>query len=223
MAGTVGVFYKQRAGEHIELGRPLPAERWGRLQSYIKYEGVYVFGGKVNAEQETNQLKILRFADRRLKWIVPAVAGQPPEPRYQHSVSFYRRGNALVVHGGRCDSFGGRVYSDMFILRLDNLEWVRVTYERESPVSLFNHSACIIGDHLLTYGGMKNGYKISNELRLFQLDQRHINQKIDAFKDKLKKVLFNAIMKDYMNRLKLRYQQDQAAAAAAAAANSQQS
>ena len=64
----------------------------------------------------------------------------------------------------------------MYILRLgkarrtlDSLEWVQVTYEREVPVSLFNHSSCIIGDHLLAYGGMKDGYKISNELRLFQL------------------------------------------------------
>ena len=32
--------------------------------------------------QETNQLKILRFADGRLKWVVPSVGGKPPEPRY---------------------------------------------------------------------------------------------------------------------------------------------
>ena len=53
-----------------------------------------------------------------MKWVVPSVLGKPPEPRYQHSLDFYRRGNCLIVHGGRCDSFGGRVYNDMFILRL---------------------------------------------------------------------------------------------------------
>ncbi len=35
----------------------------------------------------------------------------------------------------------------------------------------------------------------------YGIDQLHLNRKINAFKDKLKKVLFNAIFKDYMAKL----------------------
>ena len=68
--------------------------------------------------EETNQLKVLKFANKRMKWILPRISGRPPEPRYQHSMDFYKRGNCLIIHGGRCDNFGGRVYNDMFVLKL---------------------------------------------------------------------------------------------------------
>ena len=78
----------------------------------------------------------------------------------------------------------------------------------------------MMGDHLLVYGGMKDGYKISNELRIFQLgnchyivtlyeinlDQPHLDRKMNAFKDKLKKIFFTAILKDYMNSMKKKMQ-----------------
>lgn len=41
-----------------------------------------------------------------------------------------------------------------------------------------------------------------------KVDQKHLNRKIDAFKDKLKKVLFNAIFKDYMQKIKQRLQKE---------------
>ncbi len=47
MAGSVGVFYKHRSGEEIVLGKELPAEKWRSLKHFIRYEGLYVFGGKV--------------------------------------------------------------------------------------------------------------------------------------------------------------------------------
>lgn len=64
---------------------------------------------------------------------------------------------------------------------LDKLDWVKVIYEREVPLSLFNHSSCIIGDHLLAYGGMKDGYKISNELRLFQLGNSKLSRRTRTY------------------------------------------
>lgn len=85
---------------------------------------------------------------------------------------------------------------------------MKVIYEREPPVSLFNHSCCIVGDHMLCYGGMKDGYKISNELRLFQLEQGHLNKKLNAFKEKLKRVFFTAIMKDFMHKAQHAFQEE---------------
>lgn len=38
------------------------------------------------------------------------------------------------------------------------------------------------------------------------LDQPHLDRKMNAFKDKLKKIFFTAILKDYMNSMKKKMQ-----------------
>ena len=35
MAGSVGVFYKNRYREEIIIGRDLPPERWGRVKHFV--------------------------------------------------------------------------------------------------------------------------------------------------------------------------------------------
>ena len=35
MAGSVGVFYKNRYREEITIGRDLPPERWGRVKHFV--------------------------------------------------------------------------------------------------------------------------------------------------------------------------------------------
>lgn len=45
------------------------------------------------------------------------------------------------------------------------------------------------------------------QLYVINLDQPHLDRKMNSFKDKLKKVFFTAILKDYMNSMKKKMQE----------------
>jgi hypothetical protein len=63
-----------------------------------------------------------------LQWINIETIGQPPPPRYSHSMNHSEDQNILVIFGGRCDfaskkSKHQQILNDIWILFLENLTW----------------------------------------------------------------------------------------------------
>ena len=147
----------------------------------IKKKGLFVFGGKSSEDGGlSNQLWILNMGKKPLDWIKLDTKGKAPIPRYFHSMNFYERGNYIIIHGGRNDSFSSNsALNDTFLLNLENFEWIEVKlYSNISNFSVYNrcgHQSIIYADKLIILGGMNNDNFIGSSLFIINLDFSYNN------------------------------------------------
>ena len=154
----------------------------GRANSLIKEKGIYIFGGKSKEEGGiSNQLWILVTGKKPLEWIQPNTKGKPPCPRYFHSMSFYERGNFLIIHGGRNDSLSDNIaLNDTFLFDLENFDWLRVElYSGMKEFKVLNrcgHQSMIYLDKLIIVGGMNNNNYLGSSLMIVNMDFSYMNK-----------------------------------------------
>ena len=147
----------------------------------IKEKGIYIFGGKTKEEGGlSNKLWILILGSKKLKWINPDVKGKPPSPRYFHSMNYYDKGNALIIHGGRNDIVSDNsALNDTFIFDLEYFEWMEVhLYFQLSKFKVLNrcaHQSIIYSNKLIILGGMNNNNYIGSVLFIVNLDFNYSN------------------------------------------------
>ena len=144
--------------------------------SRIKEKGIYIFGGKTKEDGGlSNKIWILLLGNKKLKWYNPDVKGKPPSPRYFHSMSYYDKGNMLIVHGGRNDGVSeNAALNDTFIFDLENFEWMEVhLYFQLSRFKVLNrcaHQSVVFSNKLIILGGMNNNNYIGSALFIINLD-----------------------------------------------------
>ena len=144
--------------------------------SRLKERGLYVFGGKTKEEGGlSNELWILILGKRPLEWKKAEYQGTPPSPRYFHSMSYYEKGNYLIVHGGRNDMVSDSfALNDTFIFDLENFEWLRVelySHVHEFKIlSRCGHKSLVYSNKLLIFGGMNNNNYLGSSLLIVNLD-----------------------------------------------------
>ena len=112
---------------------------WSTALSLIKYEGVYMFGGRDDNNNASNRLLCINIK----KSIVTAKgvsAGEPlltfqklepkgiaPPARYMHTMTYFKDRSLITIAGGRNDKLSNIVLGDLWVLRLDDLEYCKVT------------------------------------------------------------------------------------------------
>ena len=145
----------------------------------IKIKGLYIFGGKSKAVGTggiTNDLYVLVLGKKPCVWKkLENTKGVKPPPRYFHSMSYYEKGNILIVHGGRndlnSDSFA---LNDTYIFDLEFLQWHRVTLysniEGFKVMPRCAHRSVVHGNKLIIFGGMNNQNYIGSCLFIIRLD-----------------------------------------------------
>ena len=144
--------------------------------SRIKEKGIYIFGGKSKEEGGlSNKMWIIILGNKKLKWISPDIKGKPPSPRYFHSMSYYDKGNILIIHGGRNDAVSeNAALNDTFVFDLENFEWMEVhLYFQLSRFKVLNrcaHQSIIFSNKLIILGGMNNNNYIGSVLFIVNLD-----------------------------------------------------
>ena len=144
--------------------------------SRIKEKGIYIFGGKTKEDGGLcNKIWILILGNKKLKWYNPDVKGKPPSPRYFHSMSYYDKGNMLIIHGGRNDAVSeNAALNDTFIFDLENFEWMEVhLYFQLSRFKVLNrcaHQSVVFSNKLIILGGMNNNNYIGSALFIINLD-----------------------------------------------------
>ena len=142
----------------------------------IKQKGLYIFGGKSKEEGGiSNKLWILILGQKVLEWGLLETKGKPPRPRYNHSMSFYERGNFLIIHGGRNDNMSETcAFDDTFVFDLEFLEWYSVElYSHLSQFKILSrcgHQSVIYCNKLIILGGMNNSNYIGSSLFIVNLD-----------------------------------------------------
>ena len=148
----------------------------GKANSLIREKGIYIFGGKSKEEGGiSNQLWILVTGKKPLEWLQPTNKGKPPSPRYFHSMSFYERGNCLIIHGGRNETLSDNLaLNDTFLFDLENFEWLRVElYSGIKDFKILNrcgHQSMIYLDKLIILGGMNNNNYLGSTLMIVNMD-----------------------------------------------------
>ena len=147
----------------------------------IKKKGLFVFGGKSHEDGGlSNQLWILIMGKKPLEWIKAETRGKPPVPRFFHSMNFYERGNYVIIHGGRNDTFSeNSALNDTYLLNLENFEWMEVKlYSNNSNFSVASrcgHQSVIYSDKLIILGGMNNNNFLGSSLLIINLDFSYSN------------------------------------------------
>ena len=178
----------------------------GKFNSLIREKGIYIFGGKSKEEGGiSNQLWILVIGKKTLEWVQPHTKGKPPSPRYFHSMSFYERGNFLVIHGGRNDSISDNIaLNDTFVFDLENFDWLRVElYSGMREFKVLNrcgHQSMIYLDKLIIVGGMNNNNYLGSTLMIVNMDFSYMN-KPKSFEEILVKELSNKSDPDSKKKL----------------------
>lgn len=60
-----------------------------------------MFGGRKENGEASNRLKVLILGKRPVHWLEINPKGKLPEPRYSHTLTYYKEGNILILIGGR--------------------------------------------------------------------------------------------------------------------------
>lgn len=82
-------------------------------------------------------------------WKKVETKGVPPAPRYSHTSVTYDGG--LYVFGGERSAYS---FNDLWRLDMKTMEWsIAPLSTNESPPARFDHSAVVVEDHMIIYGG----------------------------------------------------------------------
>ena len=151
----------------------------GVLIDKIKIKGLYIFGGKsraIGASGLSNDLYVLVVGQKPCYWRkLNDSKGIKPTPRYFHSMSYYEKGNFLIIHGGRNDfNNDSFALNDTFIFDLEFLEWHRVVLysniEGFKVMPRCAHKSVVYNNKLIIFGGMNNHNYIGSCLFIIRLD-----------------------------------------------------
>ena len=155
----------------------------------IKIEGLYIFGGLDENYKETNNLYILHCFRNPLVLFEPKIDGMPPSPRQMATMNFNRILNYITIYGGKNIN---KVFGDLFILDIMNLNWINVRlFGASIKEGITGHCAGIVKDKLYIFGGCDE-------------DNKYINAKIlcielDLFRNKKLAKIYehaSAVLKD---------------------------
>ena len=95
-----------------------------------------------------------------------------------HTIDFVPKLNIVTIYGGRND-FAGKtaVYSDLWVLRLENLEWFEAKIGgTHLPIPRCNHSSIVIDTELIICGGQGKDYELTKDILAIELDQAVVDR-----------------------------------------------
>ena len=141
----------------------------------IKYEGIYHFGGRDDRNVASNRMICIKIetsmqtsqgflaGEPQLSLIQLEPNGIPPPARYMHSMTYYQEKSLITICGGRNDQLSNNILDDLWVLRLEDLEYQRVLIQSNIGMQpRYNHTAAQLGSSLYIFGGMNE--KMSLEL-----------------------------------------------------------
>jgi F-box protein 42 len=97
------------------------------------------------------------------KWIQPEVSGDVPTPRYCTSLNCWE--DKLVSFGG----FDGNRLNTLHLLDTVTWEWKFVVTNSEIPEPRSHHTACVVGNRLIVFGGLSQEGKRLADLHVLDL------------------------------------------------------
>lgn len=148
-SACVPAFYSSRYGEagvHLSLEKVSQEIDWSIALSLIKYEGIYHFGGRDEKNVASNRLIVIQIeknctTTKGTQAGEPSVTlvklepkGIPPPGRYMHTMTYFQEKSLVTISGGRNDQLSNIVLGDLWVLRLDDLEYQKVVIKSDLDV-----------------------------------------------------------------------------------------
>ena len=150
-----------------------------RLSAFnTKIFGVFLFGGLCADKRPTNSVWILNVGKRPLEWVTPVISGQPPCPRFLHTMVYNDYLNLLIVFGGRVDQVKTNLYTcfnDVFLLDVQNMTWLKVIVMGDVPSARSGHTAENSDCQMFIFGGVTNSCYCSSDVWCLELDSSNVS------------------------------------------------
>jgi hypothetical protein len=156
-------------------------------ESRAKEIGVYIFGGRDSQGTCYNSVHIIHLNSRPYSSSVPLTSGEPPEPRFQHTMTYFPELCMIAVYGGRQDSrskSGYLCFGSVHLLRLDTMTWSTATSSGVVPESRCAHAAAALGSRLIIFGGLHNSHYASNDTFILELQPERVAELLARDKDR---------------------------------------
>lgn len=157
---------KPEAGTHV-------TERYSHSCCYYD-KSLYLFGGCTATNTTLNDLWRFDLATR--EWIRPLAMGTYPYPKACASLVVYK--DNLVLFGGWSHPTpfplhqAARFFSELHIYKPSTNRWSHITtLSHQSPQPIAGHSASVIGDYMVIFGGSQIPGIRTNEVWLFDFNE----------------------------------------------------
>lgn len=143
--------------------------------------GFYIFGGKMNDQQLTNEVWLLPIGRKPCEWLKIPTEGQPPSPRYMATMNFYEEANLLIIHGGRSISSVNdeMTLGDTYVLHMQRYQWNLVDFsfpnEFYRTFPRFGHTSFLYTDKLVIFGGSNDYNMIGSSFFIVNLNKNKNN------------------------------------------------
>ena len=137
----------------------------------IKNSGIYVFGGKnrYTGGSCSNDIYLFHIGQDPCWWEkIENIKGNKPSPRYFHSMSYFKPGNFLIIHGGK----NINSLNDTFLFDLTNYQWNKIILsgiDESLILPRHGHQSAICGSQLFIFGGVNNGNYIGSGMFIINL------------------------------------------------------
>lgn len=136
----------------------------------------YIFGGQGIDDKRFNDMHKLTFNINETTntyeatWELLDIKGQLPPNRASHSAVAYKN-KYLVIIGGESDD--ETPLNDVWFFDIEFQQYTKCNIENDLLfIGRFCHSACIINDSVVIYGGMKNAEETLDNLTILMLDNK---------------------------------------------------
>ena len=128
---------------------------------------VFVWGGELNDEEDTSNLKNLYFLDTlNENWKSKSTTGEHPRG-YKYCCSA-QSGNVLYVYGGVDER--RKLTGSLFSLNLDILSWRELSpHVHDGPSKKQSGGMIVQGEKIILFGGYTEDGDRTNELNIFDL------------------------------------------------------
>ena len=106
--------------------------------------------------------------------------GTPPPARYFHSMTYFHERSQITIAGGRNDQLSEIVLDDVWVLRLDDLEYQQVLIKSNLKFQpRYCHTAAQFGSRLLVLGGMSGAMSFLMDAQEIELDPEKIEEMVE--------------------------------------------
>ena len=96
-----------------------------------------------------------------------------------HTMTYFQDKSLITITGGRNDQLSNIILGDLWVLKLDDLEYQRVIIKSDLQViPRYNHTAVQFGSKLIVFGGMNQDMTLEMSVQEFELDSNIIERKI---------------------------------------------
>ena len=104
-------------------------------------------------------------------------------------MEFYKDKAMLIIAGGRNDNIKEIVLNDIWVLKLENMEYHQVIIQNEAQIiPRHSHVSALYGSKLCLFGGINEKMMLSLDCQEIELDPEKVAMRVKQEKQKLKQL-----------------------------------